>query len=60
MAATEPHYPHDVFISYSDADEEWVKDWLIPNLKAANLRVYTPEDFKIGRTAGVCASTRSP
>lgn len=42
-------YVHDVFISYSHADKEWVRGWLVPHLKAAGLRVCIDEDnFEIG------------
>lgn len=39
----------DVFISYSHRDLEWVRDWLLPRLEAAGLRVCIDfRDFKIG------------
>ncbi len=39
----------DVFISYSHRDIEWVRDWLLPRLEAAGLRVCIDfRDFKIG------------
>jgi tetratricopeptide (TPR) repeat protein len=39
----------DVFISYSHRDAEWVRDWLLPRLEAAGLRVcIDSRDFQIG------------
>jgi tetratricopeptide (TPR) repeat protein len=39
----------DVFISYSHLDAGWVRDWLLPHLEAAGLRVCLDErDFAIG------------
>jgi tetratricopeptide (TPR) repeat protein len=39
----------DVFISYSHLDVEWVRDWLLPRLEAAGLRVcIDSRDFAIG------------
>ena len=39
----------DVFISYSHLDVEWVRDWLLPRLEAAGLRVCIDErDFTLG------------
>jgi hypothetical protein len=41
--------PYDVFISYSHADKDWVRGWLVPRLKAARLAVCTDhESFDIG------------
>jgi hypothetical protein len=41
--------PHDVFISYSKADETWVWDELLPRLEGAGLRVCIDDrDFLIG------------
>ncbi len=33
------HYRYDVFISHSQADQEWVEEWLLPRLEAAGLTV---------------------
>src|SRR2546421_9144683 len=33
-------YTHDVYISFSDADELWVREWLVPRLLKANVTVY--------------------
>ena len=40
---------YDVFISYSDDDGEWVRDWLLPRLEGAGLRVCIDfRDFEVG------------
>ncbi len=40
---------YDVYISYSDADKEWVRSWLLTRLEAAKLRVCIDfRDFDIG------------
>src|SRR5512136_2482598 len=45
----EPNYIYDVFISYSHADQEWVRNWLLPRLEAAGLRVCIDcRDFELG------------
>lgn len=47
------HYSGDVFISYSDADEDvdWVEDVFAPHLRAkSHLTVITPENFQMGPT----------
>ena len=41
MPATPPEFPHDVFISYSHIDQDWVWSWLVPRLKEAGLKVRT-------------------
>ncbi len=42
-------FTFDVFISYSHADAAWVKDWLLPRLESAGLRVCIDfRDFEIG------------
>ncbi|KAA3662454.1 MAG: toll/interleukin-1 receptor domain-containing protein [Chloroflexi bacterium] len=42
-------YLYDVFISYSQADREWVNEWLLPHLEKANLRVAIDyQDFLVG------------
>lgn len=33
------HYRYDVFISHSQADQEWVEEWLLPRLEGAGLAV---------------------
>lgn len=33
-----PQSQYDVFISYSHADKEWVREWLLPRLEEAGLR----------------------
>ena len=39
----------DVFISYSSQDADWVRDWLLPRLEKAELRVCIDyRDFQIG------------
>lgn len=45
--ASEPDYPYDVFISYNQANEDWVLDWLVPQLQEAGLRVATLEDIQL-------------
>jgi hypothetical protein len=43
--------PYDVFISYSHADQHWVRNWLLPRLEAAGLRVCIDcRDFEIGKS----------
>jgi hypothetical protein len=37
--AEQAEYRYDVFISYSQADADWVRGWLLPRLKAAGLTV---------------------
>jgi hypothetical protein len=42
-------FDYDVFISYSHRDSEWVRDWLLPRLEAAGLRVCVDfRDFELG------------
>jgi len=42
-------FAYDVFISYSHADKEWVRRWLLPCLEDAGLRVCIDfRDFDIG------------
>ena len=46
-ASSEPTY--DVFVSYSSADQDWVRKWLVPRLKAEGLAVCTDqESFDVG------------
>ncbi len=48
-AAGDQAYRYDVFISYSHKDGEWVRDWLLPRLEAAGLRVCIDfRDFEVG------------
>jgi TIR domain len=37
--AKRQRFKHDVFISYSHRNKEWVRDWLLPRLRSAGLRV---------------------
>lgn len=47
--SAETVFRYDVFISYSHADSEWVWNWLVPRLKAADLRVCIDrESFDVG------------
>lgn len=39
---------HDVFLSFCDADEAWVEDWLAPRLRAAGLEVCAQDCFEPG------------
>lgn len=39
---------YDVFVSFSDADEAWVEDWLVPRLRAAGLTVCAKDCFEPG------------
>ena len=41
-------HPHDLFVSYAPADELWVEEQLLPRLRMASLRVFTPADFAAG------------
>lgn len=44
-----PQYRFDLFISYSDADKTWVREWLLPRLEKADLRVCLDyRDFDVG------------
>jgi len=36
---TQPQYTYDLFISYSHADQEWVRGELLPRLEEAGLKV---------------------
>ena len=48
MTEATPRY--DVFISHSRADAGWVRDWLLPRLEGAGLRVCVDfRDFDLGR-----------
>lgn len=38
----------DVFISYSDKDEEWVFSWLLPHLEKRGIYAYTDRHFDVG------------
>jgi len=39
---------HDLFVSFNQADREWVDEWLLPRLRAAGVRVITDFDFTAG------------
>jgi hypothetical protein len=42
-------FDYDVFISYSHRGGEWVRDWLLPRLEGAGLRVCIDfRDFEVG------------
>jgi hypothetical protein len=44
-------YSYDVFISYSTADQIWVRDYLVPQLKQSGLRVFIDyNDFELGES----------
>lgn len=38
-AAKRQRFKYDVFISYSHRNKEWVRDWLLPQLKSTGLKV---------------------
>jgi len=42
--AEQAQYRYDVFVSYSHADADWVRDWLLPRLKDAGLEVCIDRD----------------
>ena len=45
----QPEYLYDVFISCSQAEREWVDEWLLPRLEQAGLRVAVDyRDFIVG------------
>ncbi len=45
-------FTFDVFISYSHLDTPWVRDWLLPRLEQAGLRVCIDfRDFSIGKSS---------
>ena len=39
---------YDLFVSYADADREWVEGFLLDALGAAGSRILTPKDFPLG------------
>ena len=40
---------YDAFVSYSHADAEWVRTWLLPRLERAGLRICIDfRDFDVG------------
>jgi hypothetical protein len=43
-------YDYDVFVSYCDADEEWVLSELITPMQAAGLRVHHKDEFVVGES----------
>ena len=42
-------YAYDAFVSYSDADREWVEIELLPRLERAGIRYIDPFQFELGR-----------
>jgi hypothetical protein len=46
--AQQDHFLHDLFISYTKADQAWVQGCLIPALGLPVERVTTPQDFRLG------------
>ena len=45
----DPQSNIDIFVAYSQADEEWTHSWLLRRLQQANLRVATQEAFIPGQ-----------
>lgn len=41
-------YPYHVFVSYCEADQAWVQNELLPQLRAASLAVIEQSDFELG------------
>jgi hypothetical protein len=39
---------YDAFLSFCTADEPWAREWLLPRLEAAGLRICTEEHFEGG------------
>jgi hypothetical protein len=39
MSLARPRFRYDVFVSYSHRNGDWVRGWLVPQLKSAGLRV---------------------
>ena len=52
-----PDFTHDVFISYSHRDKEWVDGVLAPTLRENQLTVLTDDQFEPGLSAIVNMST---
>ncbi|UCE60630.1 MAG: TIR domain-containing protein [Phycisphaerales bacterium] len=47
-------YKYDIFISYSHSDGDWVREWLLPRLENADLKVCIDyRDFEIGAPSPV-------
>jgi hypothetical protein len=47
--ASRRRFPYDVFVSYSHRNQDWVRGWLVPQLKHAGLRVCIDhESFALG------------
>jgi hypothetical protein len=42
-------YLYDLFVSYSQADEEWVRDELLPRLERAHIHYIDQLQFELGR-----------
>lgn len=41
-------FTYDVFVSYSQADEQWVRDELWPKLEDAGLKISDNREFELG------------
>ncbi len=42
-------FEYDAFVSYSHRDQAWVRDWLVPTLRGAGLKVCVDYDgFRVG------------
>jgi hypothetical protein len=45
---TASKYEYDVFVSYSKADQSWVREQLLPRLEKAELTVFSYDNFEVG------------
>ncbi len=45
MLQRRTRYRYDVFVSYSSRNAAWVREWLVPRLKEAAVRVWTLQEL---------------